>query len=113
MKTLIHLVGALLLTLVITGAVIFPYITQDTVTVTVTDKENVKTSSNSKYLIFSDEETFENEDCWRLWKFNSSDVYGKIKVNQRYTFKVYGWRIPVFSQYRNIFKVTLVPTEDK
>ena len=83
----------------------FPYITADTVTVTVTGKERVNSKNASKYLVFTDSETFENTDCLRRFKFNSSDLYGKIKEDKQYTFVVYGWRIPIFSSYRNIVRV--------
>lgn len=77
----------------------------DTVTVTVTGKERVHSKDSSKYLIFTEEETFENTDYLLIGKFNSSDIYGKIKEGETYTFDVAGLRIPILSAYRNIHKV--------
>lgn len=75
----------------------------------ITGKERIVETDNegrasSKYLIFTKNETFENTDSLWGWKFNSSDVYGKIKEGQICTFKVVGWRLPLLSWYRNILK---------
>jgi hypothetical protein len=96
------------------GAVIlgsgFAYSTMTTdyvVGTTVTHKERIVErssdgSTSSKYLIFTDIETFENTDSlWHL-KFRSSDLYGRIQVGQTCNFKVYGLRIGYLSTYRNI-----------
>jgi len=39
------------------------------------------------------------------WRWDSSDLYGKIKVGETYEAKVYGWRMPIFSSYKNIVSV--------
>ena len=87
----------------------FPYWTADTATFTVTDKERIITRSgksvSSKYLVFTDLETFENSDCLVRFKFTSSDLQGKLKEGQTYTATVYGWRVPILSMYRNIVSV--------
>lgn len=83
--------------------------TIDTVNITVTDKErvtySVDKSTKSKYLIFTESETFENVDAWLSGKFTSSDLYGKLNKGESYTVKVYGWRIPFLSWYRNIVRI--------
>lgn len=90
------------------------YTSIETVTVTVTDKERVSDGESSKYLIFTDLETFECVDELLIGKFNSSDFYGKIKRDQQYTFKVRGWRMPFFSSYRNIIEIdNIKEKEDK
>ena len=87
----------------------FPYWTADTATFTVTDKERIVTGSggsvSSKYLVFTESETFENSDCLVRFKFGSSDLQGHLKEGQTYTAKVYGWRAPFLSMYRNIVSV--------
>jgi hypothetical protein len=71
------------------------------VTVTVTDK--VRTGGdNSKYLIFTDRGTFENIDSMVKGKYNSSDLYGQIKVKHTYTFHVRGVRSEFWSMYPNV-----------
>ena len=85
----------------------------ETVRVTVTDKDRQVTSSgkngvSSKYIVFTDKETFENSDSLLRWKFNSSDLQGSLKRDQQYDLKVYGFRNHPFSIYRNILSATPV-----
>lgn len=86
-----------------------PYTTQDTVIITVTDKERIVENSgdsvNSKYLVFTETEVFENTDSLMVLKFNSSDIQAKLMRGETYTVRVYGWRVPVFSWYRNIIEI--------
>lgn len=73
-----------------------------TVVATVTGKERFVTSDKSYYLIFTDKETFKNADSWFFYKWNSSDYQGKLQEGKTYEFKVFGFRIPFMSKYRNI-----------
>jgi hypothetical protein len=57
---------------------------------------------SSKYIVFCENETFECVDTIWYLKFNSSDIYGGIKEGKTYKFTVVGFRIPLFSWYRNI-----------
>jgi hypothetical protein len=73
----------------------------------VTGKESVRNGERNRYLIFCELENgevrvFENTDQLVYGKFNSSDVYAKIKVGSTYNFKVSGVRIPYLSWYENI-----------
>jgi hypothetical protein len=91
---------------IVVGPVV-AHTTQEEVTLTVTEKI-VKRSNNNqdKYIIFTSEgEVLQNTDTIYLFKFNSSDVYGKIEVGKTYKFKVYGFRIQFLSMYRNIIDV--------
>jgi hypothetical protein len=100
--------------LIVGGIIASPivhYSTMETVeAVKVTEKERVTQNSGetmtSKYLIFTDRETFENSDSLFGWKFNSSDMYGKIQRNQVCTFTVTGFRVPFLSMYRNILEAS-------
>lgn len=82
------------------------YATKETVSLTVQSKERITDGSNSKYLVFTDGEVFENTDNWWVLKFNSSDVYGQLREGATCQAVVSGWRIPFFSSYRNILSVT-------
>jgi len=62
-------------------------------------------TNSSKYLIFCEGITLENTDSLWHWKWNSSDFYGQIKKNEKYNFKIYGWRVPFLSMYKNIIKI--------
>lgn len=87
------------------------FATMETVSgLVIQDKERIVTGTGatqeSKYLIFTDQETFENVDTWLALKFNSSDVYGSITEGATCEFTVTGWRIPFLSWYRNILSAT-------
>jgi len=107
MKGIIILVG-----LVIIGGIGFEvakFTNTETITITVTDKERVVTGKgddiSSKYLIYTDKGTFENTDTFIKFKFNSSDLYGKLKKDSTYTVETYGFRVPFLSMYKNIVKI--------
>ena len=89
------------------------YASAETLTITVTKTDRITETSGSgkdltvtsKYLVFTENETFENTDSWLFWKFNSSDFNGKFVAGSTYKVKVAGWRIPFFSSYRNIVSI--------
>ena len=96
----------LLIILSIVALMSCDYTNERKVTVTVTGKERIHQSEgNGYYLIFTDSETFKISDQIFFGKFNSSDIYGSIKEGEIYTFKVYGYRIPIASEYPNIRKI--------
>lgn len=82
--------------------------------VTITDKERITESSKdsgsaSKYFVFVDDENgnslvFENMDCFMRWKFNSSNLQGKLKEGNTYKITVIWYRVPFLSWYQNIIK---------
>lgn len=109
--TFVMFAGISIIILAIIGVIVVgpvvAHTTQEEVTLTVTEKI-VKRSNNNqdKYIIFTSEgEVLQNTDTIYLFKFNSSDVYGKIEVGKTYKFKVYGFRIQFLSMYRNIIDV--------
>jgi hypothetical protein len=82
------------------------YLSSDTVEITVKDKERITTGSgeniSSKFIIYSENEVFENTDSWLFFKFNSADYQNKLEVGKTYKVKVAGWRVPFLSMYRNV-----------
>ena len=93
------------------------YFSEKTVTTTVVSKENVCKSSGSgkdteikcEYLIFTDAGTFKIEDAlFGVTRFNSSDIYGRVREGHVYKIVYYGWRQPVFDMYPNIKSITEV-----
>jgi hypothetical protein len=82
------------------------YFLKETITIEVTDKERVQQNNgDSKYLIFSRNEVFENTDTILSFKFNSSDVYAAMAAGDTCIVRVTGLRIPILSSYRNILAV--------
>jgi hypothetical protein len=87
------------------------------VVVTVTEKERIVESNGkhttSKYLVFTENEVFENvDDMIPFFKFNSSDIQGQLHVGETYKLTVWGWRINFLSWYRNILKVQKYNSDD-
>lgn len=78
------------------------YFVSSTVTTVITDAQMTKV--DGRYMIATDEEPFVNRDAWYRFKFNSGTVQNTaIKLKgKRVDLKVYGWRSPFFSQYRNV-----------
>lgn len=92
--------------LLLVGQPIGERLTATTTTITVDKRERVNSQDSSYYLVWSSEgETFKCTDAWLFGKFNSSDVYGQLKEGGRYKVLVAGWRIPIFSSYRNIIRI--------
>lgn len=84
------------------------YYDRETITTTVFDKErvcdgNTDGGTTCTYLIFTDAGTFQVSDSLiGHVRFNSSDVYGRVKDCHDYEITSYGWRVPFLSQYPNI-----------
>ena len=83
--------------------------TKETVTITVTDKDRISVGTGEdmthKYIVFTENETFENTDELILTKFNSSDLQGKLRKDSTYTVEVNGYRVPFLNSYRNIIRI--------
>ena len=104
----------LMVAVVCVGAIValdawYAYGTADSVIITVTKTERVVSGSgdriSTKYLVFTEAETYKNTDSLWYLKWDSSDIQGKLISGQEYQVKVYGWRIPFMSVYRNIVEL--------
>ena len=78
--------------------------------ITVTEKVVKHSNESSNYLIFAELENgevrvFKNSDSFIVGKFDSSNMYAKIKIGQKYKIKTLGWRIPFLSAYENIVEL--------
>lgn len=82
------------------------YQTGEITTITVSEKEVVHSKNSFTYLIYTEGgEVLENSDLLFYGKFNSSDFQAKLKEGEIYKVKVYGWRVPFLSWYRNIAEI--------
>ena len=109
--------GCILVTLLVIGGLAVPEIkihsNKKEYTITVTDKQVKRGKGNNaddKYLIFTtlengQEKVFENTDDFIEGKFDSSDLYNKLKEEKTYKIKTYGYRIKFLSLYENIIDV--------
>lgn len=79
-----------------------------TIDTVVIDKERVCDRNDCQYLVYTEDGTFKITDTWGILtpsaRFNSSDVYGRIKEGPA-TLDVIGWRIGFFSEYPIIINV--------
>lgn len=91
------------------GVLYTEYTSVEEVRIIVTDKERITTGSgeniSSKFLVYTDGEVFENTDNILFLKFNSADIQNQLKVDNYYTVKVNGFRIPAVSSFRNILEI--------
>lgn len=106
MNYISKLLLTILVIFVLFGYTGFYYMSSETIEITVKDKERITTGSgesiSSKFIIYTENEVFENTDSWIFGKFNSADYQNKLEVGKTYKVKVAGWRVPFFSMYRNI-----------
>jgi len=95
--------------LLITITMVIEYKSVDVIQITVTDKERIVTGSgentSSKYLVYTENEVFQNTDNILFLKFGSADVQNRLRVDSTYTVKVNGYRIPLTSSFRNILEI--------
>jgi hypothetical protein len=86
------------------------YFHTDSIRAKVTGKERVtqmsgKDNFKSFYLVYTDHGTVKLEDDLFRGNLNSSDVYGSLKEDSTYTFKISGYRIGLLNMYPNIIEV--------
>ena len=82
---------------------------QHTEIVTVCGKESVqKGRDGHEYRVYTSGQTYTVEDYYGSQgsRFDSADLYGRIKVGETYIIKSYGYRVPWASTFWNIQSVT-------
>ena len=86
--------------------VLYSYFIADTVQTRITDAQ--MTMIDGKFMIASEDRPFVNEDAWYRFKFDSGTVQNNaIRLRGKMVkIEKYGWRIPMFSMYENVVKIT-------
>lgn len=101
------IVGVIMLSLIVSPLI--AYNTDEYVNFTVKNKERITSGSGSsmtsKYLIYTDNGVYENTDSFWYWKWDSADVYNSIDIGKTCKAKVYGFRVPFMSWFRNILTI--------
>jgi Protein of unknown function (DUF1523) len=66
------------------------------------------TKVDGRFMIASEYRPFVNEDVWYRFKFDSGTIQNDaIRLKGKAVMiKKYGWRIPIFSMYENVLKIT-------
>ena len=99
-----------LLTLVMLASVIYSFVyisMSGHETIIVQEKWVKYHGGDAKYLVSSiDGQVFEISDSLWYWRFDSSNVYAKVKPNVVYDIKTEGFRFPFFSDYKNIIELS-------
>jgi hypothetical protein len=78
------------------------YFGLETVRTKITDAQMTKV--DGRYMVATETEPFQNHDAYYRFKFNSGSIQNQaIKLKgHEVEMKVYGWRLPLFSMYRNV-----------
>ncbi len=114
-KVIFYVVSLLIVMVLISLPVLLTSFNDTEYVITVTDKERVANSESSKYLVFAEDEqgntiVFENTDNLFRFKFDSSDIHGRLKIGNTYKVTVVGFRIPFLSTHQNIIKIEEIKT---
>lgn len=88
------------------------YGNEQQVTCTVDDKWIKRSDEKDIYLVSCDEKVYKITDLLYKGKFDSSNIYAKLKVGKKYKLTVTGYRNGYFSSYQNINEYELVEEEE-
>ena len=108
-------IGGLLIMLIALGIVGFfigfaiwshnvSYGNEQTIEIEVQDKYT-KGKSGTYYVVDGNDNTYEVRDMFWLGKYNSTDIYNKLKIGKKYRVKTTGERIHFWSMYPNINEI--------
>lgn len=70
------------------------------------------TSVNDLILLTSDGELYKNTENWWFSKFETRDIFNKLRVNGTYKIKYYGWRNGYNNGFPDILSVEQVINEN-
>ena len=114
MKNLGFVLIAIVTVAVLLSGVIVHYATQTEVQFTVDHRERVisrnsEGKTTARFMIWGETEqgieVFQNTDSLLSFKFNSADLYGRMREGAECVAKVNGFRVPFLSMNRNILAV--------
>lgn len=91
---------------------LYNYTNKKTYTCKVTDKWIKRQGDRDIYIVRCDDKTYKITDLFFKFKFNSSDLYGQLKVGHTYKIKTTGYRVKLFSDYQNINSIKEVHAKD-
>lgn len=104
-------VKAALITIVILLILVLPYsiiyrLSAETTTFVVSEKFIKRNGDSDRYFVSTtDGSVLVNKDAWEFFKWDSSDIYAKLKVGHKYRAQTAGWRVRFFSMYENIISL--------
>ena len=107
LKDYLYIIGCIILILFIIGwpltLTIMEYVDEKEIEITIQDKYIKGNNGKEQYLIVdTNNNTYVIHDLFFKGKFNSTDLYNKIKINKTYKVKTSGFRWQFQSMYPNI-----------
>jgi hypothetical protein len=83
--------------------------TERTVTITVKSLDDQSTGNGHQYLVFTTGDgVYKDTDSIWFGKFSSSNLFAELSPGGTYRCRTTGWRMPLFSSYRNLLSCTQV-----
>ena len=83
---------------------IINYSNEKVIEITIKDKY-VKGQEGRYFIVDTDNNTYIIADLLLKNKFNSSDIYSKLEIGNKYKVEITGMRIHFLSKYQNINKI--------
>lgn len=108
MKNIIIAISIILLVSICTTGCAYQYMNEKEVVCIVEDKWVKRSNNEDIYLVSCGEEVFKITDLFYKGKFNSSNIYAKLKRGKKYKLTVTGYRMGYFSEYQNINDFELI-----
>lgn len=96
------LIILILLTLILPCIGCQNYMNKRQVTCKVQDKWVKRSNNKDIYLVQCDDNIYKITDLLLYGKFDSSDIYARLKKKHKYKLSISGFRIPYLSEYPNI-----------
>lgn len=88
------------------GIIVVDYCNEQILTIKVEDKYIKRSGESDIYLVVDSEgNTYKIGDLLFIGKFNSTDLYNKMKIGEIYEIELTGYRFQIFSMYQNINKI--------
>ncbi len=96
------LMFAIIFTIVISCTGCVDYFNEQEITCEIQDKWVKRSGESDIYLVQCDDNVYKITDLLFKVKFNSSDIYARLKVGKKYKLGISGYRWKILSQYQNI-----------
>ena len=103
---LIIFYGIILLAIAIffIGTCVIGYMNPQELEIIIKDKY-VKGQAGTYMVIDENQNAYVIQDLFFKGKFNSTDLYSQLKIDQKYKIKTTGYRIHIISEYPNINEI--------
>lgn len=101
---IINIIFIILLLLIVIVPCSLSYVDEKQIEITITDKYT-KGEDGTYFIVDNNDNAYVIKDLIFIGKFNSTDIYNKLKIGCTYKVKVSGVRIHFLSMYQNINEI--------